>query len=94
MAAFQPALHAIDAGWHKMGGDPRSDFLMCYSAAWVYTTMATKAVEYLLKEKQYQQACELLRKLLGKLILAEIRYSVMPRINAQDAKLLMHFCVV
>ena len=66
MDALQPALHAIDAGWHKMGGDPQSDFLMRYSAAWVYATMATIAVSLLEKENQYQQACELLRKLLGR----------------------------
>ena len=66
MAALQPALHAIDAGWHKRGADPQTDFLMRYSAAWVYATMATIAVSLLEKEKQYQEACELLRKLLGK----------------------------
>ena len=66
MEALQPALHAIDAGQHKRGGDPQTDFLMRYSAAWVYATMATIAVSLLEKEKQYQEACELLRKLLGR----------------------------
>ena len=39
---------------------------MRYSAAWVYATMATVAVKHLEKEKEYQQACELLKKLLSK----------------------------
>jgi hypothetical protein len=64
-AALQPALDAIDAGQHKLGGDPETDFLMRYSAAWVYTTMATVAVSILEREKRFGEACELLRKLLG-----------------------------
>jgi len=66
MAALQPALHAIDAGWHKVGGDPRTDFMMRYSAAWMYVTMATMAVNILERERSYKEACELLRKLLGR----------------------------
>ena len=68
-ALLAPALAAIDAGAHKLGADPATDFLMRFSAAWVYTSMATLAVSMLEKEKRYTDACDLIRKLLGRSML-------------------------
>lgn len=66
-AALRPALGAIDASMHKLTVDPKYNFLLKFSAAWVYTSMATIGVSILEKQKRYSDACELLRKLLGEL---------------------------
>lgn len=63
--ALQQAVLAVRRGDHKSVGDPEKDFLMHFSAAWVYTTMATIYVSILEKQKRYSEACELLRVLLG-----------------------------
>ncbi|KAK9829081.1 hypothetical protein WJX72_003785 [[Myrmecia] bisecta] len=65
-AALVPALAAIAADKHKEA--PTSFTLTAsdpFSAAWVFTAMATAGVSLLEKRKQYQEATELLRKLLG-----------------------------
>ena len=64
-AALEPALKAIDSGHHKLKVDPKYNFLLKFSAAWVYTSMATIGVSILEKQKRHSDACELLRKLLG-----------------------------
>ena len=40
-------------------------FLMRFTAAWVYTAMATAGVSLHEKSKEYETACDLLRQLLG-----------------------------
>ena len=64
-AALEPALAAIDAGHHKAAGSIEHDFLQRFSAAWIYTSMATTGISLLEKQRRYDDACELLRKLLG-----------------------------
>lgn len=76
-AALEPALAAISAGAHKLtqqAADSASwvarvrqdaPFLLRYCAVWVYTAMCTPAVSLLEKQRQYQQATELLQQLLG-----------------------------
>ena len=63
--ALRSALAAVRRGDHKRVGNPERDFLMHFSAAWVYTTMATIHISILEKQKRYAEACELLRILLG-----------------------------
>lgn len=63
--ALQSALTAVRNGDHKRVKNPEKDYLMRFSAAWVYTTMATIHVSILEKQKCYTEACELLRILLG-----------------------------
>ena len=65
-AALKTAVAAVRRGDHKNIGNPEREFLMHFSAAWVYATMATIQVSILEKEKRYAEACELLRMLLGK----------------------------
>ena len=65
-AALSPALKAIESGMHKAEDLPAADFLLRFSAASVYTTMATIAVSIMEKQKRYAEACDLLRRLLGK----------------------------
>lgn len=64
-SALQSALAAVRRGDHKYVCEPGLDFLMHFSAAWVYTTMATIHISILEKQKRYAEACELLRILLG-----------------------------
>ena len=64
-AALRAAVTAVRRGDHKGIGNVEREFLMHFSAAWVYTTMATIQVSILEKEKRYSEACELLRILLG-----------------------------
>lgn len=45
-----------------LGGQP---FLRAYTAAWVHVTMATAGVSLLEKRRQYRDACNILRQLLG-----------------------------
>lgn len=40
-------------------------FLRRFSAAWVYTSMATAGVSLMEKQRDYRGACDLLRQLLG-----------------------------
>jgi len=63
--ALRPALAAIDAGAHKLGPNIETDFMACYTAAWVHTKMATKAVTLFEKQGALEKACRLTRKLLG-----------------------------
>ena len=63
--ALRTAVAAVRRGDHKNLGNPEREFLMHFSAAWVYTTMATIQVSIFEKEKRYTEACELLRILLG-----------------------------
>ena len=70
-AALAPAWAAIRDGRHKAAAfaiGPTASaqpFLRCYSAAWVYATMATAGVSLLEKQRKYQEATEYLHQLLG-----------------------------
>lgn len=70
-AALAPAWAAIRDGRHKAAAFANSPaataqpFLWCYSAAWVYATMATAGVSLLEKQRKYQEATEYLHQLLG-----------------------------
>jgi hypothetical protein len=70
-AALAPAWAAIRDGRHKAAAfavgpaATAQPFLRCYSAAWVYATMATAGVSLLEKQRKYQEATEYLHQLLG-----------------------------
>eukprot|EP00884_Botryococcus_braunii_P020868 jgi/Botrbrau1/7465/Bobra.0095s0003.2 len=78
-AALAPALEAIREGRHKEKAlalqygqcclDSSSSgsvpFVLRYSAAWVFTAMATLAVSWLEKQRRYKDAVDLLHQLLG-----------------------------
>lgn len=78
VAALQPAWAALEANLHKdprgcrRGGSAQRDetatecpFLLRFTAAWVYVAMASAGVSLYEKQKQYEEACDIIRKLLG-----------------------------
>lgn len=70
--ALAPAWACLKSCSHKdaalsntaaaLGGQP---FLRAYTAAWVHVAMATAGVSLLEKRRQYGDACDILRQLLG-----------------------------
>ena len=68
-AALQPAWDAITAGAHKApSSNPahgRLAYLRSFTAAWVYTMMATIGVSLLERQRKYVEATDMLRQLLG-----------------------------
>ncbi len=66
---MQPAWDAIAAGAHKAPScNPahgRLAYLRSFTAAWVYTMMATIGVSLLERQRKYVEATDMLRQLLG-----------------------------
>jgi hypothetical protein len=84
-AALAPAWAAIRDGRHKAAAfaigpaATAQPFLRCYSAAWVYATMATAGVSLLEKQRKYQEATEYLHQLLGGLLRAATAMHVLTK---------------
>lgn len=58
-------LHDPAGGEHTGEGGLEPLFLARFDAAWILCELATMYVSYLERQKQYREACELLRALLG-----------------------------
>jgi len=70
-AALRPAWEAIANGAHKAPSPnpahKRLAYLRSFTAAWVYTMMATIGVSLLERQRKYVEATDMLRQLLGAL---------------------------
>ncbi len=72
-AALRPAWEAIASGAHKAPSPnpahKRLAYLRSFTAAWVYTMMATIGVSLLERQRKYVEATDMLRQLLGAIIM-------------------------